>query len=74
MDMGGKAGFTPSAVVGGALPKIFCDLDGVLCDFDRGVEKIFQATPDQLNRQTMWRGLATTDGFCESPPTEGYLA
>lgn len=44
---------------------VFCDLDGVLCDFDRGCVAIMGTTPDQLSRKSMWTGLARAASFCE---------
>lgn len=45
--------------------KLFCDLDGVLCDFDRGCVKVMGTTPDQLSKKSMWTGLAKARSFCE---------
>lgn len=51
--------------------KIFCDLDGVLCDFDAGVKKIFNGkAPDELlhNTGSMWSRIANTENFyCNLP-------
>ncbi|CAM9180482.1 unnamed protein product [Discosporangium mesarthrocarpum] len=43
--------------------RIFCDLDGVLCDFDRGVVNIFGVPPEELSKKTMWGGLSRAPGF-----------
>lgn len=48
---------------------IFCDLDGVLCDFDRGCVRAMGTTPDKLSKKAMWKGLVQADGFCESVPS-----
>ncbi|CAB9527057.1 expressed unknown protein [Seminavis robusta] len=37
--------------------KIYCDLDGVLCDFRAGVEKVCQKTPEELPKETMWQKI-----------------
>jgi len=39
--------------------QIFCDLDGVLCDFDKGVRSIFDGhPPEQVPPKVMWPKLA----------------
>ena len=38
--------------------KLFLDLDGVLADFDRGVEAVTGKRPDQLPVRRMWQALA----------------
>jgi hypothetical protein len=44
--------------------KIFCDLDGVLCDFDAGVRRISNGKrPDDMNLKEMWRTVARADSF-----------
>jgi hypothetical protein len=43
--------------------KLFLDLDGVLADFDRGVEAVTGRRPDQLSTRTMWRALAAEPDF-----------
>jgi hypothetical protein len=43
--------------------KLFLDLDGVLADFDRGVEAITGKRPDELATSTMWRALARHGDF-----------
>ncbi|KAL7533957.1 hypothetical protein ACHAXR_005550, partial [Thalassiosira sp. AJA248-18] len=45
--------------------KIFCDLDGVLVDFDAGVKKLFDGrSPDQLpNQGMMWGAISKSDQF-----------
>lgn len=45
------------------IEQLYLDLDGVLADFDRGVEGIFDRRPDELDLSTMWRGLARHDDF-----------
>jgi len=48
--------------------QIFCDLDGVLADFDRGVAKSTGAMPDEFRRRRkMWQSLAP-------PQTEDFFA
>lgn len=55
--------------------QVFCDLDGVLADFDRGVEERAGAKPDQFRRRRkMWRRLApprTKDFFSTLPMMQG---
>lgn len=47
--------------------KIFCDLDGVLADFDRGVFELTGRMPEDYNTRTddawMWRAIAKSPGF-----------
>ena len=43
--------------------KIFCDLDGVLVDFDSGVKKILKKSPDQLPEGLMWAVIKKTPDF-----------
>lgn len=44
---------------------IYCDLDGVLADFDRGCVSVMGTTPDQLSKKSMWKGLAGARSFCK---------
>ena len=48
--------------------KVFCDLDGVLCDFDAGFRRISGRNPDELNMGHMWSIVASTDSFYEHLP------
>jgi len=52
--------------------QVFCDLDGVLADFDRGVVERTGSKPNQFSRRhRMWRSLAppeTKDFFSTLPP------
>ncbi len=43
--------------------KLFLDLDGVLADFDRGVESILGKRPDQVSSRVMWQALARHKDF-----------
>jgi hypothetical protein len=38
--------------------QVFCDLDGVLADFDQGVIRIFGKGPDEVKKQQMWKSIA----------------
>lgn len=51
--------------------QIFCDLDGVLVDFEAGVQKICQQSTAEIAKQTMWRKIAQskTAFFQELPWT-----
>jgi len=42
---------------------LFVDLDGVLVDFDSGVERVTGARPSQLSPRAMWPRLARTPDF-----------
>lgn len=43
--------------------KLFLDLDGVLCDFEKGVFKVFNKFPKEIELKTMWKKLASIDNF-----------
>jgi hypothetical protein len=43
--------------------KVFCDLDGVLADFDAGVLKLFKKKPAEVSPKVLWPRLATTPGY-----------
>lgn len=45
------------------ITKLFLDLDGVLADFDRGVEAITGKRPHQLSGGKMWRAVAGHEDF-----------
>lgn len=51
----------------GQLPQVFCDLDGVLCDFDKSAIAIMGCRPGTTSRSVMWNCLAKADGFCKYP-------
>jgi hypothetical protein len=51
---------------------IFCDLDGVLADFDAGVRTLFKKKPAEVSPKVLWPRLGATVGFYSSLPwTEG---
>jgi hypothetical protein len=54
----------------GTLPSkiIFCDLDGVLADFEQGVLNRFKKRPDQLQPGTMWGVINKSNTFFETLP------
>ncbi len=54
----------------GTLPNkiIFCDLDGVLADFEQGVVERFKKKPDQLNPGVMWGVINKSTTFFETLP------
>lgn len=44
--------------------KLFVDLDGVLCDFEKGVRNLFEGRgPKEIPLKEMWRKLAFQDNF-----------
>lgn len=49
-------------------PIIFCDLDGVLADFDEGVKKRFKKSADELKPSIMWSVINKSTTFFESLP------
>ncbi len=46
--------------------RLFLDLDGVLADFDRGVEEVTGKRPEELPLKTMWSALARAPRFYEA--------
>ena len=48
--------------------KIFCDLDGVLVDFDQGVQRLLHCPPSKLIKGTMWKHIARANAFYEHLP------
>lgn len=48
---------------------IFCDLDGVLCDFDTGVKRMCNGqSPKELHTGYMWNRVANSEDFyCNLP-------
>jgi len=47
-------------------PIVFCDLDGVLADFNDGIYRLFGKNPDELEQGLMWSQIRKTDGFFEN--------
>jgi hypothetical protein len=47
---------------------LFCDLDGVLADFEKGVYNKFKKYPDQLNPGLMWGVINKSSDFFETLP------
>lgn len=57
-----------------AAPKVYCDLDGCLVDFEKGCRAVFSGkNPNELTPKIMWGGLARTKGFCECRLHVGWL-
>ena len=46
--------------------RLFLDLDGVLADFDRGVEALTGRRPEALRVAEMWRALSRAPAFFET--------
>ena len=47
---------------------IFCDLDGVLADFEQGVINKFHKSPDEMNSGLLWGLINKSDDFFETLP------
>jgi len=54
----------------GSLPNkiVFCDLDGVLADFEQGVVNRFKKRPDELKPGVMWGIINKSSTFFETLP------
>jgi hypothetical protein len=52
----------------GGRPKVFCDLDGVLTDFDAGVRKLFGRAPEELNSNELWSAVSRAENFYRDLP------
>jgi 5'(3')-deoxyribonucleotidase len=54
----------------GTLPSkiVFCDLDGVLADFEQGVVNRFHKRPDELQPGVMWGVINKSNTFFETLP------
>ena len=46
--------------------KIYCDLDGVLVDFEKGVQNLLKRPSSQLVKGTMWKTIAKANAFYEN--------
>lgn len=46
-------------------PLIFCDLDGVLCDFEYSIKKEFGKQSSEIHPSTMWEYIHNTSSFFE---------
>ena len=46
--------------------KIYCDLDGVLVDFDAGIQRVTGSKPHQLPPYILWSKVASTPDFFEN--------
>ncbi len=65
----GKADDDDDDAVSSFKYKIFCDLDGVLVDFDSGVKSLFNGrSPDELPVRTMWGRISSTQNFYANLP------
>jgi hypothetical protein len=47
---------------------LYCDLDGVLVDFDQGIQNRFGKSPDELNKNMMWAVLRKSPNFYAKLP------
>jgi hypothetical protein len=47
---------------------IFCDLDGVLADFDQGIKNHFNKHIHELNPAVMWDAINKSESFFETLP------
>lgn len=48
-----------------SIPPLFCDLDGVLVDFDRGVQQLCGRRPDEISKKQLWRTVSREKRFFE---------
>jgi hypothetical protein len=47
---------------------LYCDLDGVLVDFEQGVQNKLGKNPDELNKNMMWATLRKSPNFYDKLP------
>jgi len=57
-----------AALLAARQPKVFCDLDGVLADFDAGIVALFGRKPDEVSPRSLWARVASTPNFFSSLP------
>jgi len=48
--------------------QLYCDLDGVLADFEKGIHNKFKKYPNELNEVMMWNVLRKSNIFYEELP------
>ena len=48
------------------MPFVFCDLDGVLADFNKGVYDILKKKPDEISLSLMWGTIRKKPKFFEN--------
>lgn len=68
--------YAPQRIADPSRPRLYCDLDGVLVDFEAGIRTIFPDLPDDfssfhipdLKRSTMWQKVKQADAFFERLP------
>mgnify|MGYP001096855941 CR=1 FL=1 len=46
--------------------KIYCDLDGVLADFERGVKKLTGKYPHEQSKKDMWNAIYSIPNFFQT--------
>lgn len=46
--------------------KVYCDMDGVLVDFEKGVVRLLNVAPSKLVKGTMWKTIARAPHFFEN--------
>ena len=49
-----------------SLPKVYCDLDQVLCAFLKGASKALGKDFTKSDRETRWKTIANTKGFWDN--------
>jgi hypothetical protein len=45
--------------------KVYCDMDGVLVDFEKGVYNLLQTSTSNLDKHTMWKNIACNPHWFE---------
>jgi len=48
--------------------QIYCDLDGVLVDFEKGIQLLFQQPSSQLSKEVMWKYIEREPNFFQHLP------
>lgn len=71
-----RPSFAPQRIADQSEIRVYCDLDGVLVDFEAGIRSIFPDLPEEfssfhipdLKRSTMWQKVKQADAFFERLP------
>jgi RNA ligase/3'-5' exonuclease/Prim-pol 4/R3H domain len=66
VDNASSSSSSPPVAAADNIDQIWCDLDGVLADFDAGIEALTGRSAAQLSTDDMWRRIKGAGNFFES--------